>query len=598
MRGGFGHRISSGEKESFSIKELDKKVLKFLFHYLKKHVKTLLFAVFSMLMVTGSALVGPFLSKVAIDRYISQGNLSGLNWIFVFMLISYATLWFFSYYQTYLSNYIGQKVVGNIREDLYKHLQSLSIDFFKENNTGDIMSRVTHDVNALSDLVSTGFVHLLNDFFTILGIVFIMLFLDIRLALISFITIPFIFFVVYFLGKRMRIAYQGVREKLAELNADVEENLSGIRLIQALNREAVNTGNFKKLSWENLKANLKAASYFSLLFPVMNLSKVFGEALVLVYGGWGVVQGTVSLGVIIAFMGYVRRFFAPLADLSQVYNTYQSAGAALDRVYEYMEIKPKIEASGRAEFNEKEIKGEVEFKNVSFAYKNEDVIKNINIKIEPGEVFALVGPTGAGKTTIVNLLTRLYEVGSGQIIIDDTDIRDIPLKSLRNIISVVPQNIFLFDTSIKKNISYDKPNAEFEEIKNVAKQVQAHEFIKNLPDGYETKVGEGGVKLSGGQKQLVSFARAMLADPRVLILDEATSSVDAYTEVMIQKAMKELLKNRTVLMIAHRFTTLKRANKIGVLKEGELIDIGKHGELLTNNDVYRELFNKQKRDNQ
>ena len=598
MRGGFGHRISSGEEESFSIKELDKKVLKFLFHYLKKHIKTLLFAVFSMLMVSGSSLVGPFLSKVAIDRYISQGNLSGLNWIFVFMVISYATLWFFSYYQTYLSNYIGQKVVGNIREDLYKHLQSLSIDFFKENNTGDIMSRVTHDVNALSDLVSTGFVHLLNDIFTILGIVIIMLILDLRLALISFITIPFIFFVVYFLGKRMRIAYQDVREKLAALNADVEENLSGIRLIQALNREAVNTGNFKKLSWENLKANLKAASYFSLLFPVMNLSKVFGESLVLGYGGWKVVQGTVSLGVIIAFMGYVRRFFAPLADLSQVYNTYQSAGAALDRVYEYMEIKPKIEVSKMIKFNEKEIKGDVEFKNVSFAYKNEDVIKNINIKIEAGEVFALVGPTGAGKTTIVNLLTRLYDVESGQILLDSNDIRDLPLKGLRNIISVVPQNIFLFDTSIKNNISYGKPNAEFEEIKNVAKQVQAHEFIKNLPDSYETRVGEGGIKLSGGQKQLVSFARAMLADPRVLILDEATSSVDAYTEVMIQKAMKELLKNRTVLMIAHRFTTLKRANKIGVLKEGELIDIGEHGELLTNNDVYRELFNKQKRDNQ
>lgn len=546
-----------------------------------------------MLMVTAATLAGPFLSKVAIDRYISEGDLAGLNWIFLFMVISYLILWFFSYYQTYLSRYIGQKVVGSIREDLYKHLQSLSMDFFKENSTGDIMSRVTHDVNALSDLVSTGFVHLLNDLFTIIGIMAIMLVLNLRLALISFITIPFIFFIVYFLGKKMRKAYQGVRERLAELNADVEENLSGIRLIQALNREAINTGEFKKLSWKNLKANLKAASYFSLLFPVMNLSKVFGEALVLGYGGWGVIEGTVSLGVVVAFMGYVRRFFAPLADLSQVYNTYQSAGAALDRIYEYMEIEPKIKELNNLEFKAENVKGEVEFKNVSFAYKNEMVIKNLDIAVKPGEVLAIVGPTGAGKTTIVNLLTRLYDVDRGQILIDGTDIKEIPLQSLRKIISVVPQEIFLFDTSIKNNIAYGKNDVEFKEIKEVAKQVQAHDFIKNLPEGYATRVGEGGVKLSGGQKQLVSFARAMLTDPKVLILDEATSSVDAYTEVMIQKAMEKLLKNRTVFMIAHRFTTLKRADRIAVLKEGELIASGSHQKLLETNKIYQELFKKQ-----
>lgn len=592
MRGGFGRRISSGDEEDFSLKKLDKQALKFIFKYLKDHIKTLIIATICMFMVTLATLAGPFLSKIAIDSYITKGNLAGLNWIFILMLVSYGVLWLFSYFQTYLSNWIGQRIVGDIREDLYQHLQDLSIDFFHKRDTGDIMSRVTHDVNALSNLVSTGFVHLLNDFFTVIGIVIIMLLLNVQLALVSFITIPFIFFVVYFLGKRMRKAYQGVREKLAELNADVEQNLSGIRLIQALNRESRNTGEFSKLSWNNLKANLKAASYFSLLFPVMNLSKVFGEALVLGYGGGGVVEGTISLGVILAFMGYVRRFFAPLADLSQVYNTYQSAGAALDRIYEYMSIEPSIKEEVNPQLSEG-VKGKVEFKGVSFGYEEENVINDLNLKINPGEVMALVGPTGAGKTTIVNLLTRLYDVDEGQILVDGIDLRALSFKFLRKSIAVVPQDVFLFDTSIKNNIKYGKPEAKEEEIIEVARQVQAHDFIKDLPQGYETRVGEGGVKLSGGQKQLISFARAMLVDPQILILDEATSSVDAYTEVMIQQAMDKLLKDRTVLMIAHRFATLNKANRIGVLKDGKLIDTGNHKQLMKESKIYCELYQKQ-----
>ncbi len=594
MRGGFGGRIS-GEEENFSLQELDKKALKFIYKYLKVHIKTLFIATLSMLMVTLATLAGPFLSKIAIDNYIIKGDLKGLNLIFILMVISYAVYWLFSYYQTYLSKWIGQRIVGDIRQDLYQHLQGLNIDFFHKRNTGDIMSRVTHDVNALSDLVSTGFVHLLNDFFTLLGIIIIMLILNVKLALVSFITIPFIFFTIFFLGKRMRKAYRGVREKLAKLNADVEENLSGIRLVQALNRESVNTGKFKRLSWENLKANLKAASYFYLLFPVMNLSKVFGEALVLAYGGLGVVKGTISLGIVIAFMAYVRRFFAPLADLSQVYNTYQSAGAALDRIEQYMSLESSIKETENPVFFEEDIRGEIEFKKVSFAYEDKKVINNLSLKVKPGEVFALVGSTGAGKTTIVNLLTGLYDVDEGQILIDGIGLKQLTLKHLRSLIAVVPQNIFLFDTSIKNNIRYGKPTADDREIIEIAKQIHAHDFIKDLPDGYQTRVGEGGVKLSGGQQQLISFARAMLVDPQILILDEATSSVDAYTEVLIKQAMEKLLKGRTVVMIAHRFATLNKANRIGVLKKGKLIASGSHEKLIKTNKVYQNLFNKQQR---
>lgn len=594
MRGGFGRRISSGDEEDFSLKKLDKRAMKFLYKYLKMHIKKLVFAIISMLVVTITSLAGPYLSKVAIDRYIATGDLRGLNIIFALMVLSYGVYWLFSYYQTYLSKWIGEKIVGSIREDLYNHLQDLSIEFYNKRNTGDIMARVTHDVNALSDLVSTGFVHLLNDFFTLLGIIIIMLFLNLKLALVSFITFPFIFFTVRFLGKRMRDAYKDVREKLAELNADVEENLSGIRLIQALNREAQNTGEFNKLSWQNLKANLAAASYFALLFPVMELSKVLGEALVLAYGGFAVVQGTITIGVIVAFMGYVRRFFAPLADLSQVYNTYQAAGAALDRIYEYMAEEISIKEGKNAVEIDDNFKGEINFSNVSFSYNDDEkVIKNLDLKIEAGEIFALVGSTGAGKTTIVKLLTRLYDVDQGNIYLDDFNLKEISIKSLRKTISVVPQNVFLFDNTIKENIRYGNPDISDDKIIEICKKINAHNFITGLPKGYESKVGEGGVKLSGGQKQLVSFARAMVTDPDILILDEATSSVDAYTEVLIQQAMDELLKDRTVLMIAHRFATLNKANRIGVMKNGEIIGVGDHDKLMKENEIYRNLVNKQ-----
>ncbi|MFO7792091.1 MAG: ABC transporter ATP-binding protein [Candidatus Saliniplasma sp.] len=593
MRGGFGRRIRSDSEEDFSIKKLDKRALKFLFRYLKEHKKMLFLSISAMILMILASLAGPFLIKIAIDEYIMKGDMEGLTFISILMILAYGAYWLFSYFQTYLSNYIGHTIVGDIREDLYEHLQNLSIDFFRKHDTGDVMARVTHDVNALSELVSTGFVHLLSDLFTLVGIIIVMLYLDYRLALVSIITIPFIFFVVYFLGKKMRSAYRDVRERLAELNADVEQNLSGIRLIQALNRESKNEGEFSKLSWKNLKANLKAASYFSLLFPIMTLSKVLGEALVLGYGGWGIVQGTVTLGVLIAFMDYVRRFFGPLADMSQVFNTYQSAGASLDRIYEYMSIETSIKESDEPKSPEGEIEGKVDFEDVDFSYGEERIIDDLNLHIESGENFALVGSTGAGKTTLANLLTRLYDVDEGKIKIDGIDIRDYSTKELRKIISIVPQNVFLFDTSIKENIRFGKPEATIEEIKKITKEINAHDFIEGLPRGYETRVGEEGVKLSGGQKQLVSFARAMLAGPKILILDEATSSVDAYTEVLIQNAMDKLLKGRTVFMIAHRFATLNKADRIGVLENGKLIDTGTHEELMERNDTYRRLYEKQ-----
>ncbi|MFW5897929.1 MAG: ABC transporter ATP-binding protein [Halanaerobium sp.] len=608
MRGGFGGRITSEAEKDFSLRELDKKTVKFLFSYLKAYKFKILLAVLAMLMVSLASLAGPYLSKVAVDDYIARGDLSGLNLTAFLIVLSYAVYWLFSYHQTYLANYIGQHIIAEIREDLYQHLQQLSMRFYSKESTGNLMSTVTHDVNALTDLLSTGFIHLLNDFFTVSGIVIVMLYLDYRLALLSFIVIPFVILSVRFLGKRMRSAYSEVRQKLAELNADVEENLSGIRLVQALNREAKNEGEFKNLSWKNFKANLQAASYFALLFPLMELAKVLGEAIVLAAGGAAVISGRISLGIIIAFMAYVRRFFAPLADLSQVYNTYQSAGAALDRINSYLKLDDKLTEVEQEKINKSktrsrlkaDFKPDINFKNISFAYDQEKVIDNLNLEIKAGEVFALVGETGAGKSTLAKLLARLYDPDQGELLLGGINIKEIPIQILRQKIAVVPQNVFLFDTTILENIRYAAPQVDQTEVEEVCKKINAHQFIQNMPAGYQTEVGENGVKLSGGQKQLLSFARAMLVDPEILILDEATSSVDLYTEKMIQQAMDELLAGRTVLMIAHRFATLKKAKRIAVLESGKLLAVGEHEQLLAENESYRELVEKQllKDDNQ
>jgi len=594
MRGGFGSRLRNDNQEEIKLREIDKDTIKLLFKYLKPNSKRLSLAFLAMVVVTASSLAGPYLIKLAVDDYILQKDFRGLNIILLFMMITYGIFWISSFFQTYLSSYVGEKIVASIREDLYKHIQNMSIDFYKKRLTGDIMARLTHDVNSLSELVSSGFVHFFNDLLTLLGIMVIMILLNLKLALISFSLIPIIFFAIFLLGKKMRYAYRDVREKLAKLNADVEENLSGIRLIQAVNREAVNNKNFKKLSWENLKANLKAVSYFALLFPAMNISKVLGEALILIFGGYAVINGHITLGILLAFMEYVRRFFSPLADMSQIYNTYQSAAAGLDRINEYLKIEPTVKESKNPKRIGKNIRGKIEFKDVSFAYEKELILKNIYLSINENESFAIVGPTGAGKTTFVNLLTRLYDAKKGSIAIDGVDIKEIDFKSLRNIISVVPQNVYLFDTTIKENIRYGKPTASDKEIEEAALKVKAHDFIEKLPDGYETKVGEGGSRLSGGQKQLISFARALISNPKILILDEATSSVDAYTEVLIQEALDILLDGRTAVMIAHRFTTLKKASRIAVLKNGEICGLGNHQNLMENNELYKNLYLKQK----
>ncbi len=593
MRGGFGRRMTSGREEDFALSHLDRRAARLVWDLVRPHLSTLLLALTAMLVVTLMSLAGPYLAKVAIDDHILTGNLHGLAWVSFAMLLSYAIFWFSSYWQAYLSSWVAQRFIGDLRTRLYNHMQDMSIEFFHRRRTGDLVSRITNDLEAVSELVTSGFVHLLNDVFTLVGIAVVLVLLDTRLALVSFLVLPPIAIVMHQLGRRMRRAYAAVRERLADLNVDVEESIAGMRVVQALNREEAKSGSFSRLSLDNLRANLQAASLFALLFPTMTLSRVVGEALVLWYGGLSVIAGTMTLGVVMAFLSYVRRFFAPLAEISQIYNTLQSAGASLNRTMEILSESPEVKEPEQPLTPPGGFCGGLQFQDVSFAYEEEPVLQDIDLQISPGENFALVGQTGAGKTTMVNLLTRFYDPDSGQILLDGVDLRHVSTADLRQVMAVVPQNVFLFDTTIRENIRFADPHADDEQVEAAAARVRADQFIREMPEGFDTTVGEGGSRLSGGQRQLIALSRAALLDAQILILDEATSHVDPHSEMLIRRAMPEILRGRTAFMIAHRLSTLERADHIGIMEDGRLLDVGTHEELIHSSALYRDLVKRQ-----
>ncbi len=592
IRGGFMTRLQ-GQEEDLGFSDLDRQALGMLWGYMRAYKGRLALALAATLTVTATTLAMPYLTKVAVDSAIAQGDRHELGLIALLYLALNGVYWLAIYGQGYLSAWVGQHVVHAIRSDLYAQVLRQSVAFHERERVGQIASRLTNDVNALAEVASSGALNLVNDLLTLVGIVAIMAALNLRLTLVTMLSMPVVMLAMGYLGKQMRQAYRQVQQALAEVNAGVEQGVAGMRVVQSLSRESFTVAQFESLSLQNMKANLRVGLLFAAVFPTMTVTNMLGVALVLGYGGALVAQGSTSVGVVLAFLGYVYRFFGPVRELSLVYNTFQAAAASLDRIADYMGRQPEVAEPSQPERPEDGFAGRLAFDRVTFGYGDEPVLRDVTLDVSAGETIALVGPTGAGKSTIAKLLARLYDADEGAVKIDGIDVRRIASKDLRKLVTIVPQDVFLFADTVRENIRYGDPQASDAQVEAAARRAQAHDFVTKLPHGYETTVGERGATLSGGQRQLVAFARALLAEPRVLVLDEATANVDAYTEALIQGAMDEIRRDRTTVIIAHRFSTLRKADRIVVVDDGRIVGQGRHEELIESNPTYQRLYRRQ-----
>ncbi|HHY45164.1 MAG TPA: ABC transporter ATP-binding protein [Firmicutes bacterium] len=499
------------------------------------------------------------------------------------------------YTQTYIMSWTGQRMLYSIRKRLFVHLQDLGLDFYDRLQAGRIMSRVINDVEAINQLLAGGSLNLLSDLVNIFGIVYIMLKLNARLALVTFITLPLLFIAIFFLQSKLTRAYHKTRRRLADITANLQESISGMRITQAFSREDQNQDRFTDTNRQNFEAQMEAARLHAAFFPLVDIISTLGVVLVYYYGGIRMSLGdaAVTIGTITIFVNYTNRLFWPIRNLVEVWNLVLQAAVSSERVFEVLDTEPNVkDKPGAIELGE--LKGHVEFKDVTFGYDPSlPVLHNVNIEAKPDETIALVGPTGAGKSSVINLLCRFYDVQGGAVLVDGHDVRDVTIQSLRQNLGIVLQDTVLFSGTIRENIRYGRLTATDEEVEEAAKMVGAHDFIMRQPEGYDTEVRERGSRLSVGQRQLLAFARALLANPRILILDEATSSVDAYTELLIQRALEKLFKGRTSIVIAHRLSTIRNADRIYVIDKGRVVEVGNHEELVAKGGLYKSLYEKQ-----
>ncbi len=552
-------------------------------------VRTIL-SVFSLLAATATALAPPFLSKYAVDDGIRQHDLEKLWWIVGAFLLAGLANWGMSYVQTYLTGWVGERILADLRNKLFGHLQRLSLGFYERNRAGVIISRLTNDVEALDQLVTDGVTSLVQNTLTLLGTAILLFVLDWRLALATLAVIPLMSIATVIFRVRSSRAYRAVRERLGLVTATLAEDIAGMRMVQAFTREERNIRNFRDVSERYRDSNMETVVLNGLYFPFVDLLSSIALAVVLGYGGHLYFEGSVTIGTLFAFMLYVQNFFDPVQQLSQLYNTFLSATAALDKIMDVLDEEPEVLDAGHAK-PLPGVEGHVRFESVRFSYGGgPEVLHGLDLDIPPGTTVALVGHTGAGKSTIAKLLARFYDPTAGRITIDGYDLRDVSQASLRRQLGIVPQEGFLFAGTVTENIAFGRPDAASEDVVRAARTVGAHDFILRLEDGYETQLQERGSRLSLGQRQLVALARALLADPRILILDEATSSVDIGTEQKIERALRLLLAGRTAFIIAHRLSTIRDADLIVVLEHGRIVEQGSHDELLAHRGLYTSLY--------
>ena len=570
--------------------------LRRLWDFFKEEKKQL---VITFLLILVSGLLGlsvPFLIGKAIDAIFPGTYLvefGNLKFIVFILLLVYILDNLLAFLQEYMAAGIAQRVVHTLRKSLFEKLQSLPIMFFDTHTHGEIMSRLSNDIDNVSTTISQSIIQFMVSIVNILGSLVMMIYLSGLMTIASMITIPMVYFLTKFIAKKTKVLFTEQQKNLGKLNGYIEESISGINVIKAFNNEENVISEFKLQNNALRDVGVKAQIWSGFIMPLMNVINNFGFAVIAIFGGNLAVKGIISVGVIASFISYSKQFSRPLNELANTFNTLQSGIAGAERVFEILDEQEESKDKENAIIIE-DIKGEVEFKNVNFQYKEgELVLKNISFKVEPGTNIALVGPTGAGKTTIVNLLTRFYEIDDGEILIDKVNIKDYQKDSLRRIFGMVLQDTYLFSGTIKENIKYGNLNARDENIIRAATLARADDFISKLPKGYETYINEGGTNLSQGQRQLLAISRAILANPSILILDEATSSVDTRTELKIQEAMIKLMENRTTFIIAHRLSTIKDADIIMVIDHGEIVEKGSHEELLKRRGHYYNLYRSQ-----